>query len=197
MARTQGSFAAQTGPRVRAAALTLFARQGYAAVSMRQIAAEVGMQVGGLYNYVSDKQSLLMDLLTVHMEELLAALEAEPRPADPVAALERFTRFHLRFHSARPDEVFISYMELRNLTEENFATLEAMRARYEAHLEAILCAGQAAEAFQITDARVSTRALIAMLTGVTTWYRPGGKLTLAELEEIYCALVLGAVGGRP
>ena len=29
--------------------------------------------------------------------------------------LERFVRFHIRYHLKRADEVFISYMELRNL----------------------------------------------------------------------------------
>ena len=50
MARTQGSHSELTGPRIRKAALGLFARYGYAAVSMRQIACEVGVQVGALYN---------------------------------------------------------------------------------------------------------------------------------------------------
>ena len=43
MARKTGSHAAQTGPKVQGAALKLFAQHGYAAVSMRQIAAEVGV----------------------------------------------------------------------------------------------------------------------------------------------------------
>ena len=63
MARTQGSKAEITGPLVRDAARRLFARHGYAAVSMRQIAAEVGVQVGTLYSYTADKQTLLADLL--------------------------------------------------------------------------------------------------------------------------------------
>ena len=50
MARTQGSHSKLTGPRIRNAASGLFARYGYAAVSMRQIAGEVGVQVGALYN---------------------------------------------------------------------------------------------------------------------------------------------------
>ena len=54
MARKQGSHADITGPRVRDAALRLFARHGYAAVSMRQIATEVGVQVGAIYNYTPD-----------------------------------------------------------------------------------------------------------------------------------------------
>ncbi|NBT31879.1 MAG: TetR/AcrR family transcriptional regulator, partial [Rhodobacteraceae bacterium] len=77
MARKQGSHSEITGPKVRDAALKLIARHGYAAVSMRQIAAEVGVQAGALYNYTPDKQSLLQDLMRSHMEELLAAARRE------------------------------------------------------------------------------------------------------------------------
>ncbi|MGI9370489.1 MAG: TetR/AcrR family transcriptional regulator, partial [Ruegeria sp.] len=73
MARTQGSHSDITGPRIREAALSLFAQHGYAAVSMRQIAGEVGVQAGALYNYTPDKQSLLFRLMRDHMTELLQA----------------------------------------------------------------------------------------------------------------------------
>ncbi|MGB0799109.1 MAG: TetR family transcriptional regulator, partial [Planktomarina sp.] len=42
MARKTGSHSQITGPRIREVALELFARHGFAAVSMRQIAANVG-----------------------------------------------------------------------------------------------------------------------------------------------------------
>ncbi len=48
MARKQGSHSDITGPKVRKAALKLIAQHGYAAVSMRQIAAEGGVQAGAL-----------------------------------------------------------------------------------------------------------------------------------------------------
>jgi len=83
MARTQGSHSDITGPRVREAALRLFARHGYAAVSMRKIAAEVGVQAGALYNYTPDKQTLLFDLMRSHMEDLLAAWEGSAPAPDP------------------------------------------------------------------------------------------------------------------
>jgi AcrR family transcriptional regulator len=185
MARTAGSRSDLTAPRIRAAAQTLFARHGFAAVSMRQIATEVGVQVGALYNYTSDKQSLLFDLMTAHLEDLLAALDAQDTPADPMTALEAFTRFHIRYHADRPDAVFIAYMELRNLTPENFAAIEALRHRYEDRLTAILSAGQSAGTFHIDDPRIATMAIIAMLTGVNTWFRETGRLSLGDVEEIY------------
>ncbi len=193
MARTQGSHSDITGPRVRAAALRLFSKHGYAAVSMRQIAREVGVQAGALYNYTPDKQSLLFRLMQTHMSELAEARASEPVPEGAYAKLEGFTRFHIRFHSARPEEVFIAYMELRNLTEENFAIIEEMRRRYEDELESILKAGVEVGDFDVPDTKVATMALIAMLTGVNTWFREGGRLSLKEVEQIYWDMVRKAV----
>lgn len=193
MARTQGSHSDITGPRIRKAALNLFARHGYAAVSMRQIAKEVGVQAGALYNYTPDKQSLLYRLMREHMQELLSALDALERCDDCQQALRRFVGFHIRFHLQRPDEVFIAYMELRNLSPENFAEIEDLRRQYENALEDILHSGQQAGQFAIPDTKIATLAVIAMLNGVMTWYRSGGRLSLDEVEQIYWNMVYKAV----
>ncbi len=193
MARTQGSHAGITGPKVREAALSLFARHGYAAVSMRQIAGEVGVQAGALYNYTPDKQTLLFELLKGHMTDLLAAWRGQDAPGDPVAALECFTRFHIRFHSERPEEVFISYMELRNLDPDNFEKIEDLRRQYEGALEGILRRGVVQGAFDVAEPKIVAMAIIAMLTGVNTWFRESGRLSLPEVEEIYWRMVRKAV----
>ncbi|WP_083097434.1 TetR/AcrR family transcriptional regulator [Pseudophaeobacter leonis] len=200
MARTQGSHSDITGPRIRAAALRLFAQHGYAAVSMRQIAKEVGVQAGALYNYTPDKQSLLYTLMEGHMRELLAAWGSERAlgadiqdPPDAMAQLERFVRFHIGFHMQRPDAVFIAYMELRNLTEENFVAIETWRRAYEDALESVLKQGVAAGQFTIPDTKIATLAVIAMLNGVMTWYRSGGRLSLDEVESVYWDMVRKSV----
>lgn len=195
MARTQGSHSDITGPRIRGAALSLFARHGYAAVSMRQIAGEVGVQAGALYNYTPDKQTLLYELMRGHMEDLLAARHARAAKAgpDPLARLEDFTRHHIRFHIERPEEVFIAYMELRNLDPGNFAAIETLRRAYETELETILRDGVAIGVLAVPDPRIATYAVIAMLTGVNTWYRAGGRLSLSEVETLYWDMVRKAV----
>lgn len=197
MARKTGSHSEITGPRIRAAAEQLFARHGFAAVSMRQIAAEVGVQAGALYLYTPDKQSLLADLMRSHLDSLLAAYAALPQPEGPQARLAQFARFHIGYHIDRPDAVFVAYMELRNLAPENFTEIEALRRRYEDRLEAILQDGRAAGLFRVPDTKLATLALIAMLTGVTNWYREGGRLGRAEVEKIYADMALQAVGVPP
>ncbi|MGH1329810.1 MAG: TetR/AcrR family transcriptional regulator [Paracoccaceae bacterium] len=194
MARKQGSTSEKTAPKVRASALRLIARHGYAAVSMRQIAKDVGVQAGALYLYTPDKQTLLFDLMQSHMNDLLAAWEATPRGETPTEALKAFTEFHIRFHLDRADAVFIAYMELRNLTAENFACIEALRRRYEDSLEAIIRAGDASGEFSTPDTKLATLAVIAMLTGVNTWYREGGRLSVERIERIYWNMVRRSVG---
>jgi AcrR family transcriptional regulator len=193
MARKTGSHSEITGPRIRAAALRLFAREGYAAVSMRRIAAEVGVQAGALYLYTPDKQALLFDLMAAHMTEVLDALDALPSLTDPVARLDQFVRFHVMHHLERPEAVFISYMELRNLTPENFSAIEALRRRYEEALQRILADGQAQGVFRVPDAKLATLALIAMMTGVTTWFREGGRLSRAAVAAHYADMARRSV----
>ncbi|WP_428543764.1 TetR/AcrR family transcriptional regulator [Profundibacter sp.] len=195
MARKTGSHSQITGPRVQQAASKLFARHGFAAVSMRQIASEVGVQAGALYLYTPDKQSLLFDLMQGHMQDLLTAWEAQEKGRGPLEQLEAFVRFHIGFHLDRPDAVFIAYMELRNLSEENFAVIEGLRKRYEDVLEGILREGQQAGIFAVPDTKLAMMALIAMLTGVNTWYREGGRLSRDKVEEIYWDMARKAVAG--
>lgn len=192
MARKTGSHANITGPKVRAAALRLIATKGFAAVSMRAIAAEVGVQAGALYRYTPDKQTLLFDLMRSHMEDLLA--QAAAQDSAPLERLDQFTRQHILFHSDKVDAVFVSYMELRNLSPENFALVETLRRAYEDRLCAIIDAGKADGTFDVDDPKVATRAIIAMLAGLTTWYRDGGALELDEVARIYVRLVRGTVG---
>lgn len=194
MARKTGSHSEITGPKIRDAALRLFAQHGYAAVSMRQIARDVGVQAGALYLYTPDKQSLLFDLMQEHMTELLAAWRGEQHPDAALDQLRQFTRFHILYHLELPDAVFVSYMELRNLTEENFAKIESLRRTYEDELESILKRGQSEGVFDLPDTKVATLAIIAMLTGVNTWFRQGGRLSRDRIEAIYWDMVRKSVG---
>ena len=160
---------------------------------MRQIAAAVGVQAGALYAYTPDKQALLADLLREHMELLLAAWT--DRPGDPpIDRLEHFVRFHIAYSLDHPDEVFLSYMELRNLSPRNHAAITVLRRRYEDALADILTAGAEAGVMRIADPRLAAMALIAMLTGVTNWYRDGGRLDRVAVADHYWTLARGAVG---
>jgi AcrR family transcriptional regulator len=194
MARKTGSHSEITGPRIKQAALELFARHGFAAVTMRQIAANVGVQAGAIYNYTPDKQSLLFDLLHGHMADLLSKWAVEFVPKNPIAALDHFVAFHLDFHIKRPELVFISYMELRNLSEANFKVIVEQRRIYEKIIYNLILSGVVSGDFLVPDPKITSLALIALLTGPVDWFREDGRLTSDELTRQYCNLTRQALG---
>ena len=194
MARKTGSHSEITGPKIKQAALVLFARHGFAAVTMRQIAAKVGVQAGAIYNYTPDKQNLLFDLLHGHMVDLLSKWAVELVPKNPIAALDHFVAFHLDFHIKRPELVFISYMELRNLSEANFKAIVEQRRIYEKIIYNLILSGVVSGDFLVPDPKITSLALIALLTGPVDWFREDGRLTSDELMRQYCILTRQALG---
>jgi AcrR family transcriptional regulator len=197
MPRIPGKSTEQTVLDMKQAATRLIARHGFEGMNLRMLAEEIGVKAGSFYNHIESKQALLHTLLADTMAELQAGLDAALAGATgPLDALQRFVAFHIEFHAVRRDAVFIGNAELRSLSEAQFKEIVALRDAYERRLLAILRQGERAGVFEPGDARVASYALIAMLSGVCTWYRPGGRLTVKQLVAQYTRLALGCVGAR-
>lgn len=195
MARPAGASGAVTRKAIQQAGLKLMAAHGYEAMSLRQLAALVGLQVGSLYNHIATKQELLVDLIRTHMEELITALDAALNGIDdPVERLKAFVAFHVGTHMLKRQEVYVSTFELRALEPANYTKIIKLRARYEDRLIQILKDGASSGQFRYADLKVATFAILAMLTGVCTWYRPKGRLSREAIIAIHTELVLEGVG---
>ena len=194
MARTIGSHGPTTLEAIRKAGVRLIFEHGYEAMSLRQLAAEVGIQAGSLYNHISTKQDLLFDLVQDHINDLLRELDlALEGKADPVEKLRAFVAFHVTYHMTRKREVFIANSELRSLDAKNYDAVVALRGAYEQRLAQILTDGASDGVFEVVDIQVATFAILALLTGLCTWYRPGGRLTRDAIIAAHEKLVLSGV----
>jgi AcrR family transcriptional regulator len=197
MARIAGKDTVQTIADMKRAATRLIAKHGFEGMNLRMLADEIGVKAGSFYNHIDNKQSLLHELLTDTMQELLAGLDTALAPAtDPLDALKRFVAFHIEFHAVRRDAVFIGNAELRSLNPEQLAEVVGMRDAYENRLRQILRQGEAVGLFKPGDVKVASYALIAMLSGVCNWYSPEGRKTVAQLVRQYTAMALGCVGAK-
>ena len=198
MARPAGVRGADTMLAIRKAAIARIYRHGFEAMNLRDLAADVNLRVGSLYNYVPQKQEFLASLLENIMLELLADLQLQMAGLkDPRECLMQFVRFHIEWHTARRKEVFIGNMELRSLSPEQYARVIALRKQYERYLQHILVRGQKAGQWQVDDAKVTTYAMLAMLTGISNWYGAQGRLSQAKLIRIYEGMVGKLLGIAP
>jgi AcrR family transcriptional regulator len=197
MARTIGSDGGRTEAAIREAAINLIARFGYEAVSMRQLAAEVGVQAAALYRYFPNKEDLLFTLMREHMEGLLQSWETvRPDAAEPRELLAAFVRNHIRFHVERRHSTHVSNMELRSLSRDNLSHILRLRGSYEKELRQILREGAESGAFLIDDIGLTAIAIIQMITGVIVWFRPDERLSVQEVAETYLTMTMRLTGAE-
>jgi len=175
--------------------VNLIARFGYEAMSMRQLAGEVGVQAAALYRYFPTKEDLLFTLMREHMEGLADAWEAaRPASGDPAQRLSAYVENHIAFHIERRHATHVSNMELRSLSPGRLTQILRMRTAYEKELRGILRDGAEMGVFSIDDTGLTAMALIQMMTGVIVWFRPGERLSIAEVTATYLSMTMRLVG---
>lgn len=195
MGRPAGVNGADTLRAIRKAAISRIYRHGFEAMNLRELAADVNLRLGSLYNHVPQKQEFLASLLEGIMIELLGDLDVRMAGlTDPMERLERFVQFHIEWHTARKEETFIGNMELRSLSPPQYDKVIAMRKQYEAHLRNILTDGEKAGLWKLEDKAVTTLALLSLLTGIGAWYSEDGRLKQQRLIRIYQRLAKQLLG---
>src|SRR6266480_3412950 len=90
------------------AAVQLFAKYGYHAAPLRDIARIAGIQAASIYHHFPNKQALLVEIMETHMQRLNSQLEHILRSyADPQLCLHEAIANHIRLHTSYKDEFFI------------------------------------------------------------------------------------------
>lgn len=183
------------------AGLELIFERGYEAVSLRELAAAVGIQPGSLYNHIQSKQDLLVTLIVRHLTALLEAVDEALADAEsPACALRAFIHFHLTYHLPRRREIHIANSEARSLLPENRRVAVELRREYEQRLAKILYDLAGASKVDPANIRVATYGIIAMLTGAVNWYRSDGSIGPDQLVQMHTELIfngLSAWGVEP
>jgi AcrR family transcriptional regulator len=190
--RKPGSNGAETLRNLRTAAVQLLSEHGYGAMNLRMLAKEVGLQASSLYNYIDSKQQLLFWLCEETTESLLVEFDHTLQGVEqPGERLRKFVAFHLGYHIVNLKQASVLQMEIRSLTAKNYQAISKLQRLYTDKVRSIVDAGVEAGEFQVEDSEIATFALLQMLTAVTRWYRPQGRLTLDQLVEIYTDLSFG------
>jgi AcrR family transcriptional regulator len=96
--------------RIVAAARELFLRDGVEAVSMRNLASEVGCSPMWLYRYFGNKQEILSQVWDVFFDELFARL-TRIRAASPRAYLEELAFGYFDYWMEYPDRFMIVFLQ--------------------------------------------------------------------------------------
>jgi TetR/AcrR family transcriptional regulator, cholesterol catabolism regulator len=182
---------------IRRAAVSLFAERGFAATGIRDVGRAAGLNSATLYHYASGKEELLAGIMRAGLGELLrTGREAVSYRADPAVQLARLVAAHVANEAVNPLTSRVTDTEVRALTGGNRAEIIALRDEYEALVAGVLARGVAAGEFHVTDLGVARLALVEMCNGVALWYRPDGRLSVAELQDRFVELAGRLAGSR-
>jgi len=121
------------------AAARVFARRGFHAATMAEVAAEAGVAVGSIYLYFNTKEQLYFSVVDEKAEELLSFLHAElGRAPTALGKLRRLVVGELEFFN-RNREFLRIYVSTRSGLEwtlkDDFG--EAVNRKYAAYLEMV------------------------------------------------------------
>ena len=176
---------------ILARAAEVFARRGYTAASMNEVAAACAVSKATLYHYVRDKHALLAQIAAEHvarLEALVRAVKAER--LTPAAELDALIR---RFTAAYAD----AEHEHRVLTEDVKFLHDAERAAVEGGQRRVVAAFAGAIARVRPELAPLATPLAMLLFGMInwtfTWMKAGGALTHETLAPTVAELFFGGL----
>ncbi|HEX8983141.1 MAG TPA: TetR/AcrR family transcriptional regulator [Ktedonobacterales bacterium] len=174
-----------------AAAAELFARNGFGATSLDEIAERLGATKGALYYHIKNKEDILRHIyLTVltASEEPLAEIAASS--ASPAEKLGRAIIHHATVAANRSPAMTVFYREHPHLTGPFAREIVVRKKVYERYFEQIIEEGQAAGVFtREIDAKIATFGLLGMCNWLSQWYQPGGPYTHQQIAAMFVRMV--------
>ncbi|SEE40665.1 TetR/AcrR family transcriptional regulator [Pseudomonas migulae] len=170
---------------VKRQAVRLMAVKGFEAMSLRQLAAALGVRPGSVYSHYESKGQLLLDVHCEFLEDLLSTwLEQRQKHFDSVRMLQRFVSVYVSFHYAKRAESRIVQLDFRSLDEAGRVQVGELRAQYDAELKMILQTGEQQGVFQFADLHDTHLALFCVMQGVCASETPEARALEVCLSSI-------------
>ena len=178
---------------ILARAAELFARQGYTATSMNQVALACGVSKPSLYHYVRDKYQLLVEIAEDHVDRLKSlVLQAQQKPLEAEARVRELIGSFLDVYSHAQAAHRVLTEDVKFLEPaDRERVLAAQREVVAAFAEAIAEVRPGLRASELH--KPLTMLLFGMMNWMFTWLQPGGKLTHAAMAPVVADLFFGGL----
>jgi len=172
----------------------LFAEHGFLATTTRDIATAANILSGSLYHHFTSKEQIADELLTAYWTELLseyhAVVAARLEPPESARGLIAASIRMLEHHEFAVRMVLNDWSYLSTLLPYLGDNLGQIRKIWIAVLRQGVKDGQ----FRTqVEPDVAYRVIMGSISGAGRWFRPGGRMTAAQLAEQMSDLFLSGV----
>jgi len=178
--------------RVLRAAAYLFHKQGYARTTVRELAQVIGIQSGSLFHHFKSKDAILCavmeEAIIYNLAQMHRAIQEGNTPAERLRGLIEAELESINGNTSKAMAVLV--YEWNAITREQQQPLLAMRQEYETLwlnvLEDLKKAGVLKH-----DTFIWRRMISGITFGTALWYKPSGRVSLAELTDMAYAMAMG------
>ncbi len=183
------------------AAVRAFARKGYHACRVGEIAEEAGVAYGLVYHYFGSKEELLETIFRETWTQMLLRVREVREEGGPASEqVRKVTALLLRTWRRNPDLVRVLVHEVTRSPEQLPRQIDEISHAYEA-LEGIIAHGQETGEFRNDfDAQLAATifygALEEVLTGWVMGQLPDGDEDIARAEHVVTGLICDGLASR-
>jgi TetR/AcrR family transcriptional regulator, cholesterol catabolism regulator len=171
---------------IRHAAARLFSRKGIKGVTLRDVAAEVGLSKAGIYHYFDNKESLVASLFGDWAEESVVPFrELRESSVDPVTKVKRAIELRIAQLVSDPELFALSIVEENNIPEDVRVKFRHSKRLADHLIREMIEEGQAQGVFVSVDARLAEFALMGMCNWLFRWYNSAGSQSPASVAETF------------
>lgn len=195
------SKSARTRKRILDAGASAFRREGYAAVTLKDVAALAGLQAGSLYYHFASKEEIVEEVLELGVDGVAAAtreaVDALGPGADPMARLRAAIAAHLRFVLAESDYAVANIRILTQVPREIRQRHLKRQRRYGAFWRALF--EKAAKARRLrTDLDLSVVRMLTLgaLNWSVEWYHAKGRQSPGAIAGHLSTMILEGLARR-
>ncbi|EIK71228.1 transcriptional regulator, TetR family [Pseudomonas synxantha BG33R] len=152
-------------------ALELFKERSFSQVSMRELAAHVGISPGAIYHHVESKEAMLYEWLIELYQALLSHVDRiNTRRLTPAQRLAKLIEGHLKLHEQMTGHFKLAVMDANCLGAPMQASVERLRLAYESRLMKVV--GQQGHQPGGPLREGALTAILPVLNSLPTWLSP-------------------------
>jgi len=176
-------------------AASLFRKKGYKAVSMRMLAAEVGVKAASLYNHIASKQQILAEIITGVAQRFTDGMAVvKATDADPLEKIRRIILLHIEITLDDPAGMEALQNNWLYLEGQNLADYKSSRNQYEEDFRRIVVAGISSGHLRDVNPELLIYSILSPLRYLYIWYPRQKDIDPKRLrEEMITVMLRGAV----
>ena len=175
-------------------AAKLFKQRGYAATSMRDLAAELGIEAASLYHHIKSKEEILETICFDLAPKFIDAIaEVNDIYFNAEEKLRMAIKNHVQIITQNTNQSAVFLQEWRNLSEPRLSDFMKLRDAYENGIRVILKDGINEDVFDDVDEKFASLTILSTVNWINEWYNPNGKMSAEEIAKKLSDFILGGL----